>query len=187
MRNIPVINNEELLSSLNIEAYLRLIKLNYNTINGLCHPTFYSIRESLQENYDNSIFVINTIDGKGYHWLVITNIGCEYLHWRVFDSLDLPVDRYKLLFSSILPNIVKIKVTKENVAKQIDGKNCGLFSLANTLALAQGINPSNMEWLNVNDEMRQHYRECIDSGEIEEFPHKPRRALRSVITELKLN
>jgi len=184
---LPVLSDAEWLTALNIEAFLRLIKLKYNNYNDLSHPNYYAIRDSLVEKYENSIFIVNTQDGEGFHWLVISNIGCKYLTWRVFDSLDLPVKKYTFLFKKILPDVDHIIVIKESVAKQKDGLNCGLYSLANALAIAKGDDPCKMEWINDNNLMRSHYRHCIEIADVSDFPHTERRALRTISYNLLLN
>ena len=75
IRNLSILNDTECLSDLNIDAFLRITKMNY-TVNGLCHPDFNSIKDTLAETYEDSIFVVNTSDGKGFHWLTISNIDC---------------------------------------------------------------------------------------------------------------
>jgi hypothetical protein len=56
-------------------------------------------------------------------------------------------------------------VIQENVEKKNDTINCGLYSLANAVALTQGQNPVLFDWVaktkNGEDAMCQHYRKCV--------------------------
>jgi Ulp1 family protease len=98
----------------------------------------------------------------------------------------LDIQRYKFFFSKILPDFRKITVTKVNVTKQNDGKNCGLFSLANALVLAMRENPAKFEWLNDNNQMRIHYRHCIANTEANLFDFIQRRAVRNITRDIDL-
>jgi Ulp1 family protease len=145
-----------------------------------------SIKENLQENYINSIYVVNTTDGKGFHWLTISNRECDDNTWKVYDSMDMDFENYQFLFRKIFPDREKLNVIKVNIAKQSDGKNCGLYSLANALALARDLNPAHFTWINDNNEMRNHYRDCIANTKVKPFPFNARRAVRNAKKEIKL-
>ena len=168
---MPVLNDNKWLDNLEIDAFLRLIRFYNPKINSLCHPDHYSIRESIQKNNINCIFVINTDKNKGLHWITITNMNTDNLNqWRVFDSLTMNINLYKNMFKSILPNEKLIFLKFEKVSKQRDTFNCGLHAIANAYALAVGENPSEFQWLTTK--MRDHYRDCIESRHISMFPHK---------------
>ena len=103
--------------------------------------------------------------------------------WRVFSSIAINSGRYKEMFSKILPDFETVFIINENVAKQDDGINCGLFALANALALVQGQNPVLFDWDKYEkktgkDVMRAHYRTCMEMKKIVQFPSKPRRICR---------
>ena len=154
--------------------------------NGLCHPDYYGIRDSLAENYANSIFIANTsaeLSG-GSHWIAISNKDCDSSTWRVYDSLDYAVKNYKDLFKTILPNCETVIIQKIIVTRQKDSKNCGLHALANVMALVDNLNPSDFEWINKNNEMRDHFRKCINNSKASQFVSKPKRSQRELKSEL---
>lgn len=55
--------------------------------------------------------------------------------------------------------------------RQVGGSDTGLFAIANALALASGINPDTVSFLQF--EMRRHLHQCLQAQELSMFPHKP--------------
>ena len=169
--NLPVINDTKWLDNFDIDAFLRLIRFENTTINGLCHPDYFSISESIQKNNKNCIFVINTDKNKGQHWITISNIDTKGSNeWRIFDSMPMNLNIYKDMFKSILPNESQIFFKIEKVTRQRDTFNCGLHAIANSYALVIGENPCEFQWF-VN-KMRDHYRFCIETRQLSLFPNK---------------
>ena len=169
--NLPIINDNKWLDNFDIDAFLRLIRFYNPNINGLCHPDYYSISESIKKNIKNCIFVINTDKNKGLHWITISNIKTNNTNqWRIFDSMPMNINIYKNMFRYILPNENKIFLKIENVSQQRDSFNCGLHAIANAFALAIGENPSEFQWF--SNKMRDHYRYCIKTRQLSLFPNK---------------
>ena len=53
--------------------------------------------------------------------------------------------------------------------RQKGSADCGLFSSANAVALANGIDPCTVSWR--QDSMREHLEKCFEQKKIEMFPH----------------
>ena len=168
--NLPVINDFKWLDNLDIDAFLRLIRYQTPNMNGLCHPDYFSIRESLQKNKENNIFVLNTDNNKGLHWITITNLETNKPdHWRIFDSMVSNINIYRNIFKQILLDKNVIFIKRERTTMQEDSFNCGLHAIANACALAFKKNPSEFKWQTLK--MREHYRQCISSHQVSIFPY----------------
>jgi hypothetical protein len=181
------LDNKQWLSNFHLDAFIRLLVKDFPALDGIEFTDFFSVRDSLTMNGDNRVFIVNTSQGKGFHWLVISNIDCPKAHWRVFSSLAYTTKFYKELFSAILPDLDMVFVIQENVEKQKDSINCGLYSLANAMALATGQNPVLFDWVTKTedgeDAMRQHYRNCLANMKVSQFPSRPRRLFRAAKPE----
>ena len=63
----------------------------------------------------------------------------------------------------------RINVHVRCTQRQIGGSDCGLFAIANAVALANGQDPGCVRFH--QEQMRPHLLECLDSGNIAMFPH----------------
>ena len=66
-----------------------------------------------------------------------------------------------------------IALQMQNAEWQGNESDCGLFALANATSLCNGIDPSNVFY--IQTAMRDH---CIEQGILSLFPHKPIKQLR---------
>ena len=63
--------------------------------------------------------------------------------------------------------IIPVKVRR--CQKQMGGKDCGLFAIANTIALINGVDPATVKFQQAK--MRKHLQQCLESGFFTMFPH----------------
>jgi hypothetical protein len=181
----------EWLGVLHFDSFSRLLRLDYPEFEGLEYTSIYDIRDSLRIKPLDRVFIANTTSvvnpitkSSGAHWVVISNIDQQVGYWRIFSSISYPTQTYKELFSDILPDLDAVFIVHENVAKQNDSINCGLFALANALALVQNDNPVLFDWVKIDeltgeDAMRKHFRKCLSNRKIVQFPSKLRRNYRA--------
>ena len=156
------------LTDKHISACQKLLKKQFPQVDGLldtillsnndipCPPT----QEALQMHH---------IPG---HWVMSCSFGGNV---TVYDSanttLTPPLRRqlarvYSLLASG--PDKL-IEVTVKRCQKQIGGNDCGLFAVANAVALLRGVDPATVKFQ--QPKMRQHLQECLEKHVLTMFPH----------------
>ena len=156
------------LTDKHINACQKLLKKQFPLVDGLldtillsnndipCPPT----QEALQMHH---------IPG---HWVMSCSFGGNV---TVYDSanttLTPPLRRqiarvYSLLASG--PDKL-VEVTVQRCQKQIGGNDCGLFAVANAVALLRGVDPATVKFQ--QPKMRQHLQECLEKHLLTMFPH----------------
>ena len=103
---------------------------------------------------------------RGSHWIVVSTVGCGGKDVNIFDSLYSSVDKetveiINLLFGNLCINMA-------GCPQQSGTKDCGLFSIATATALANGLNPSSIQF--DQRKMRLHLIECFEKSHLEIFP-----------------
>ncbi len=158
------------LTSSHIMVALTNIKKNY--------PDYAGFDDTLR--FQNPSFVPNIIRNKTVfvfhvlnHWVTVTNIDFSHHHndkevWFLYDSLQNKTYYNKTL--QILKRIRQQDILLVNSPCHIqNGTNdCGLFAIANTLNVVNGICPSNQSYK--QEEMRKHFNECVRNNEFVRFP-----------------
>ena len=109
------------------------------------------------------------------------NIGA---HWVTSSSISGKVVVYESLYSTVNESLKRqlsyvygklanddgsldVKVVLQQ--RQRGSSDCGLFAIANSVALASGFDPSTIFWH--QSEMRDHLLKCFEQQKIEMFPH----------------
>ena len=66
------------------------------------------------------------------------------------------------------------------VQKQINGSDCGVFAIANAMAIVSGLDPQKQKY--IIPQMRQHLHDCLSSKHMSEFPamHRPIRGKKKL-------
>ena len=62
----------------------------------------------------------------------------------------------------------KLSIEMMNIQKQPNGSDCGLYAIANALAICMGKNPCKIKW--TNSLMRSHFRSCLETRKLTMFP-----------------
>ena len=119
----------------------------------------------------------------GRHWVCMSSIGCCAGSVQVFDSLYNRPNDVLIDHGCRMPLSPQDAVTFFNVKvqKQIGGSDCGLFALAFATDLCFGLDPHNQKYK--QNEMRQHFICCVESGKMTPFPKTD----RGVQTHLSYN
>ncbi|XP_063802224.1 uncharacterized protein LOC134970050 [Pseudophryne corroboree] len=164
-----IIANGEWLDDNIINACQHLLSQKFPSVGGLCDTLLVAHNATASAKVDNVI----QIHHLGDHWVVS---HCSESVVNVYDSMK-PIQ---------IANTLKMQMTKmyaplfsgENSTLDVNFKccqkqrgcnDCGLFSIANAVSLANDISLNTIQfdqW-----EMRNHLIKCIERQEISMFPH----------------
>ena len=110
---------------------------------------------------------IQILNSTGQHWVTLTSIGCELGKVKIYDSsFRCVTGRMKTIMLNIPSKHIQIELPP--FQKQPNGDDCGLFAIASAVCLAEGQDPSEVNW-DVH-QMRTHLLECLQKGCLEKFP-----------------
>lgn len=105
----------------------------------------------------------------GSHWVAISNLqeAPGSFNMAVYDSLNGPVSTN---VAEVIGNLCQGlgAVRTAQVFQQEDGHSCGPLSIANSVALALGLDPGYQH--NVARDLRPHLAACLASGTFRPFP-----------------
>ena len=105
------------------------------------------------------------------HWVVATTINSKYNTVKVYDSLFRYLDQDSLqTIENCFQNDVNPEVRMMQCRKQDGGKDCGVYAIAFSVALALGVNPSRQNFR--QDVMRAHLVNCLKKEQFTLFPCK---------------
>ena len=113
---------------------------------------------------------------RGNHWSAISNINlnrCQGVSDRVFiyDSLlstTIHFEKKQQICALVCTTSKSIRLDVMNIMRQLYDYDCGLFSIANIIELAVGLNPGKCVW--DTDKMRQHLISCFRNNKMKHFP-----------------
>ena len=106
---------------------------------------------------------IQIVHARGNHWVVATNIGCAP-KVLVFDSLYSSVDEETMKLVSTIFGTTSIEIGV--CSQQYGATDCGLFSIAVCVALANNEQPGRF----AQKKMRPHLVTCFDNLSLTPFP-----------------
>lgn len=145
-------------------------------LNGLSDPFDFITARSTEINLTSIVNFTAFIIHAGNHWVTVTNTNpnCENgsnNEWVVYDSLNTEsyLKHTRSFFARIKELSPEFKGSYESVevVKQEGSNDCGLFSLAYVLAIANKKDPAKLIF---NQKvMRTHYNKCVESGVFTEF------------------
>ena len=144
-----------------INSACKLLKQQFPSVKGLS-LTLYQRKQHIVHFVKESIQIIHS---HGNHWLVASTMKCED-EVLVFDPLhdDLDDDT-----RNIIQNLFSCKNIKmATCQKQLGIHDCGLFSIANATAIANGIDPASLDYK--QEDMQMHLIQCFKQGMLTVFP-----------------
>ncbi len=106
---------------------------------------------------------IQIVHARGNHWVAVTNIGCAS-KVLVFDSLYSSVDKETLKLVTTIFGRVDIEMGV--FSQQYGATDCGLFSIAVCVALANKQQPGRF----AQGKMRAHLVTCFENLSLTPFP-----------------
>ena len=115
---------------------------------------------------------VQILNNQRGHWLIVSTIGTVHPIVNIYDTM------YRSANTKVKAQVAALLATKEkeitlnfmNVHIQAGGSDCGLFSIANAIALAFGHSPGRFQY--DQQQMRQHLWKCFQDGQIALFPVK---------------
>jgi len=105
----------------------------------------------------------------GNHWVCLSSIGCAKGQVNLHDSLFHDVvcddieDQVRNLLGEEFRNLSVVPVQQ-----QLNGADCGVFSIACATSLVFMHDPKNIQ-IDI-PKMRRHLIKCLKSGRMEQFP-----------------
>lgn len=156
------ITKGDLLSDIPINLAQNFLQAEFPNIKGL-QSTLLQSKKRLSPHTKNQLQIIHS---QGNHWIVVSSIDCDGGVVNVYDSMysELDPDTEKVVFN--LFGTVKLNFV--NVQKQKGGSDCGLFAIAISTAISNGLNPSRI----IFDQaaMRSHLVTCLNNKKMTLFP-----------------
>ena len=159
-----------------------LIKDKFPTIGG-----FQSVIHSKTLTFKPEKEFVQVLNCNNAHWVCATNIGCKQNVVKVYDSWrtgDVTMDTKEAIANLLQSGKQRIYLLLPEVQQQRDGSSCGVFALAFAHTLAEGKDPSNLDF---PDEvgLRNHLFKCIIHKKMAPFYtkqalYKPGKAMRSI-------
>ena len=163
-RDKEKISKGEMLDDLVRNSVQVLLKKQYPDLLGLQSTLLQSGKQQgMKENHDQ----VKIIHSRGNHWIVASTIHSRDGVFQVYDSVYSTVaDGTRSVINTLFPPSSSVEIIK--VQKHIRGKECGLFSCANSTALAFRLDP---ETLSFNEAaMQPHLIHCIEQKKNPVFP-----------------
>ncbi len=148
-----------------INAFLGLLKNKFKNINGLEDPLLFSSSSFIFKKTDNFIRVLLS---RGNHWVCL--YGDQSNEVKLFDSLVRSKIDYSLGEATknmlrtddpIIFNVQSTQIQKYSV--------CGHYALAFATSLCFNIDPEKIYFCENN--MIEHYIDCLKTNEIKMYPH----------------
>ena len=145
------------------QAQIYLKQLNPN-IEGFQRPTLGPIR-AFDIVAGEFIQILNT---GGNHWICLSSIGCTNGHVNLYDSFfhDVVSDDIEEQAGSLLGQEFRVNVVP--VQQQLNGSDCGVFSIAFATSLVFMQDPKAIQF--DIPKMRPHLSRCLKSARMEPFP-----------------
>jgi hypothetical protein len=152
-----------------MDKAMRIVKKHFPDIMGLQETCVASVigQHGLKRHASKFLQIVNT---KGNHWILLSNIGWDHHHVRVFDSCyrKLNPDTRRCIVSLVPADQNSIKVLMPAYQMQENKSDCGLFAVAAMFALALGKDPSKCYW--DSQKMRSFLKWCLQTESCQMFP-----------------
>ena len=161
IEDIKVVETGEELTNDHIEFAQILLRNQFPYLNGLITPLYQSKKQDSKPEKDH----LQILFVGGNHWIVASTVQ-DRNTVAVYDSLHNTVnDSTKDVISNLFlpPNIQVMKSTE-----QAGVRDCGLFAIANAVAIANGVSPSAIKLDQTL--MRIHLTQCFKDKHITLFP-----------------
>lgn len=145
-----------------------LLKIQHPDVGGLYATTSLSLLTSPASTSTRGFVQILHVNSN--HWVTVSNINCGTGTVNIYDSSgQVSTDEFIYQITGLLSFAGHNVHLQWPVVQQQRGSNdCGLFAIANSLALCRGEDPSRMEYQ--QSAMRQHLLTCFQVEHIKPFP-----------------
>lgn len=145
----------EMLSDMSMDMAQCILKNQFPTLNGLqstiLQQKIVANSATGSELSRNSLQIIHS---RSNHWILASTLGGEQV--KVYDSLYESIDGES---ANVIFNLFHTsQVTMMNSCKQEGVVDCGVFAIANATAVAHGLNPETVKF--IQPLMRKHLMNC---------------------------
>ena len=168
--------NGDWLTDKHMRAVGTLLIKQFPQQNGFQDPLILANLLHYESGLDNFIQIVNV---KDLHWVCVSNIFSPPGTVDVFDSMP----SFSINSSGLLDQVASILKSTDSffqlrhidIQRQTGSSDCGLFAIANSIALCTGEDPQAMNFEQLV--MRKHLAQCFEQGHLMPFPKasKPRR------------
>ena len=162
-----IIMGEELCDA-HINLAQRLLNAQFPELGGLQSTLLQQKETSVLETREKMVQIIHC--SSRHHWIVATTIGRNgdagnvLVYDSIFKKVDGETRKTICNIFQLLP-VTNVKVVKAQ--KQRSTKDCGLFAIANAIALACGQNPSKLRFR--QESMRSYSVTCLEQNKLVPF------------------
>ena len=147
-----IIIEEKMLNDHHMNYAQSLLKNQFPSLKGLI-STLLVLRQYSQESSN----MIQVIHSHGDHWIVVSTIMCKETTVKDYDSVYSSIDCQT---KAVVDNIsCGSSVELAKMQKQINGTDCGIFTIAVSTSLAFGEDPSRVMY--DQSAMRPHLVHCF--------------------------
>ena len=151
-----------------IEAAQMLVLQEFPTMGGL-QPIYLQQVSGFDVLCGQFVQVINVHSN---HWCVVSTVGCEEGLVNVYDSMcsHKPVsnDTVRVIANMLFSQAPKLDIRVMDVARQTNGSDCGVLSIAYVFDLCLGRNPCSFVYHPAN--IRDHLAMCLKECCVRPFP-----------------
>lgn len=165
---------------------MKIVKRHFPHIQGLQETCVASVfgQHGLRKQSGKFLQIVNT---KGNHWILLSNMGWDHHHVRVFDSCyrKLNPDTRNCIVAMVPTSNNSIRVLMPTYQRQENQSDCGLFAVAALFALAQGQDPAKCYW--DSNGMRPFLHQCLQSESCQLFPNSRTRVKQLRSKEYEIN
>lgn len=165
---------------------MKIVKRHFPHIQGLQETCVASVfgQHGLRKQSGKFLQIVNT---KGNHWILLSNIGWDHHHVRVFDSCyrKLNPDTRNCIVAMVPTRNNSIRVLMPTYQRQENQSDCGLFAVAALFALARGQDPAKCYW--DSNGMRPFLHQCLQSESCQLFPNSRTRVKQLRSKEYEIN
>ena len=165
---------------------MKIVKRHFPHIQGLQETCVASVfgQHGLRKQSGKFLQIVNT---KGNHWILLSNMGWDHHHVRVFDSCyrKLNPDTRNCIVAMVPTRNNSIRVLMPTYQRQENQSDCGLFAVAALFALARGQDPAKCYW--DSNGMRPFLHQCLQSESCQLFPNSRTRVKQLRSKEYEIN
>ena len=159
-----------------IDAAHALLRQEFPTIGGM-QSCLLASGPTFRPEVMPFVQIVNTHPtGRGNHWILLSTINCPPLTIDVYDSMNsewLSTDSErsiaKLMRIPLTERFITVRFPKS--PNQQNASDCGVYAIANMVAILNGTNPTSIKKFDAtSNEMRNLLKDYFISGKISPFP-----------------
>ena len=161
---MDIIKKNEWLTDKEMAVASQILSKERPDVGGLQDPV---LGQKNQWNHPCEKFV-QFLHVNGNHWITISNIGEEKCVVNIYDSLHLhpTPETENLIAKFIKGDFDRLTFRVQQVQKQCNSYDCGVFAIAFATSLLHGDDPTSLRY---SGGMRQHLLDCLMNKKMTPF------------------